>query len=70
MEPRSLLSDAGMLPQAWAQSSDFAASNIQVEGRVVFEADVVIQGDVKFVNASGAAKPIAAGTYSDQTVEL
>jgi len=41
-----------------------------VEGKVVFEAGVVIKGEVKIVNKGDDVKTVAAGEYADKTVEL
>ena len=43
---------------------------LTVEGKVVFAAGVVFQGEVKVVNAGDEPKTLAPGTYADQTVEL
>ena len=43
---------------------------VTIEGKVVFAAGVVIQGEVKIVNTSDAVKTVAAGTYADTTVTL
>jgi len=41
-----------------------------VEGKVIFEKDVIIKGDVTFKNAGGEAKKVAAGTYENKVVDL
>ena len=45
-------------------------TKLVVEGKVVFEAGVVIKGDVKVVNGSDEVKTVAAGEYADTTIEL
>jgi UDP-N-acetylglucosamine pyrophosphorylase len=45
-------------------------TGLTVEGKVVFEAGVVIEGKVTIKGGSDAAKTVKAGTYKDTTVEL
>lgn len=45
-------------------------TKVTVEGKVVFAKGVVIKGDVKIVNKADETKTLAAGTYTDQTIEL
>jgi len=45
-------------------------NKLTIKGEVVFDAGVVLKGDVTFSNAGEGAKTVAAGTYEDQTVEL
>merc|ERR1719171_918436 len=45
-------------------------NKLTVEGKVVLAAGVVFKGDVKVVNKADASKELAAGTYTDQTIEL
>ena len=51
-------------------SSLIGCKKLTVEGKVVFAAGVVINGEVKIVNGTDIAKTLASGTYSDQTVQL
>ena len=45
-------------------------AKLTIEGKVRLATGVVFKGEVKIVNKSGDYKELAAGTYSDQTVEL
>ena len=43
---------------------------LDIAANVVFAAGVVIKGDVKIVNSSGALKTVEAGEYADTTITL
>ena len=45
-------------------------TELKVTGKVVFDKDVVFQGQVEVVNGSDIAKTLPAGTYNNQKVEL
>ena len=44
-------------------------AKLTIEGKMVLEAGVVFEGEVKVVNAKGEAATLKAGTYTG-TVEL
>jgi UDP-N-acetylglucosamine pyrophosphorylase len=44
--------------------------SLKIEGPIVFEAGVVIKGDVKISNPSKDKKTVATGTYADTTIAL
>jgi UTP--glucose-1-phosphate uridylyltransferase len=47
-----------------------ACTKLTIEGKMSFAAGVVFKGAVKVVNKADESKELAAGTYTDTTVEL
>ena len=45
-------------------------NKLTVEGKLVFESGVIIEGDVKIVNTSDSVKTVAAGRYANDTITL
>mmetsp|Transcript_14191 Transcript_14191/g.20193 ORF Transcript_14191/g.20193 Transcript_14191/m.20193 type:complete len:86 (+) Transcript_14191:2-259(+) len=43
---------------------------LTIEGKVVLEANVVFEGDVKIVGGTDAPKTLGAGIYTNQVIEL
>lgn len=44
--------------------------SLSVDGMIRFETGVIVKGDVKFVNGGNETRPVPAGIYQDQTVQL